>query len=540
MTLRFDRRFFLKGSGGALLGGSIFPQALSQLALAQERAKNDLTLVVFFTANGNCQDFFPNDQELENKTGQDGTPKTSDRNVARDGKVKLYSLRDEYSGRDVSEVFTQKNWGSLLDKLTILRGIDATYRSSHVNGLPLTGYAPDEVSGTAGPKVSIDQCIARHIQSPVLSINCGPQRTANEGQAISFAQTSAGVVPVIPEYDPDTVLSKLFKNVRSDDKGLASFEAQKRRNMESIDHVISLASKNRHFAAKKIDFESYLDQLNDFRKTIEQRSVLRCEKPSLLGEQGPEAPEEGLRRYRDSLHNRFSLSRAKDHLKIVAHAIKCRLPPRIFIVNLKPGGAGGFHKYINYKYGSHDCGHRYLVPKGTGGYDAAGRDDYVKIAEFQGRMIADFVKDLDQVEDGSGRTCLDRTVVLWTNNMGTHSNHQGSGMPIVMCGGKNGIRNGHLIDFRSPYRFDDLGFPGRSGVAYNLLLNTILHLFGVRVEDCEQEKGKVGIGTYEIYNRHNGREFQPRYAWEWKDPAYSYKQYAWHDKLSPLHELLDG
>jgi len=114
------------------------------------------------------------------------------------------------------------------------------------------------------------------------------------------------------------------------------------------------------------------------------------------------------------------------------------------------------------------------------------------------KMYIDLVNKLN-VDDGTGKTYLDNSLVVWTQESGEYT-HAGQGMPIITTGSAGGfLKTGSYIDYRnvSPDWVYETGEAGNSikiysGLLWQQWLGTALQAMGLKPADYE----KNGLGGY--------------------------------------------
>jgi len=114
--------------------------------------------------------------------------------------------------------------------------------------------------------------------------------------------------------------------------------------------------------------------------------------------------------------------------------------------------------------------------------------------------VVGLAKKLD-IEESNGRTFLDNTLIMYTNESG-YNTHQGLGIPVVTMGSAGGFfKTGQLIDFRK----NNAEARGH-GITYNQWLAVVLQSMGL--PRSEFEKGGVqGYGRMKV-----GKDFTGKYV----------------------------
>ena len=94
------------------------------------------------------------------------------------------------------------------------------------------------------------------------------------------------------------------------------------------------------------------------------------------------------------------------------------------------------------------------------------------------------------VDDGSGRTYLDDSLVVWTQESGEYT-HMGQGMPVITAGSAGGfLRTGNYCDYRSTAITLSNGEAGNTtkvfgGLLWHQWLGTALQAMGLSPADYE-------------------------------------------------------
>ena len=121
-----------------------------------------------------------------------------------------------------------------------------------------------------------------------------------------------------------------------------------------------------------------------------------------------------------------------------------------------------------------------------------------------------FMRAMDQITEGNGKTLLDNSCVLITSDLGSSKldNHNGLNMRVLVGGSFNGaFQTGKAIDYQSNYqivkksndnilsRGDGINQDLNGGRPYNELLISIMRGFGLSQPDYMLE-GRKGYGHY--------------------------------------------
>ncbi len=127
---------------------------------------------------------------------------------------------------------------------------------------------------------------------------------------------------------------------------------------------------------------------------------------------------------------------------------------------------------------------------------------YEWIAEV---VVARLLRRMDEVMEGSGRTLLDNSLVLWGNELSF--NHLNYNMPTVLFGTGGGVvRAGRYLDYVDhdrPIRFRQHDGNVVEGVQYNRLLVSLLQAMGLRADEYETSPG-AGFGEARAVDKGDG------------------------------------
>jgi hypothetical protein len=128
------------------------------------------------------------------------------------------------------------------------------------------------------------------------------------------------------------------------------------------------------------------------------------------------------------------------------------------------------------------------------------------------KVFLDLCSKLD-VDDGTGKTYLDNSLVVWTQESGEYT-HAGQGMPIVTAGSAGGFLNtGNYCDYRNPALVSDNGEAGNTmvkifgGLLWQQWLGTALQAMGLSRADYETN----GLGGYPGTMKFVGPSFTKAY-----------------------------
>ena len=131
-------------------------------------------------------------------------------------------------------------------------------------------------------------------------------------------------------------------------------------------------------------------------------------------------------------------------------------------------------------------------------YPAVGERGAPAMQEFtdwQGARVIELLNMLDGTPDVDGRTLLDNTLVVWTNELGWGNAHTHIGTPVMLAGATSHFAQGRYYDFRQDGPTTDARDQiRRYGLPYNRLFMSIFDALGVPQSDYD--KGNGGFGEY--------------------------------------------
>jgi hypothetical protein len=110
-------------------------------------------------------------------------------------------------------------------------------------------------------------------------------------------------------------------------------------------------------------------------------------------------------------------------------------------------------------------------------------------------VYLDLVRKLDAIEEADGKSFLDNSLVMWSQESGALT-HEPISLPIITAGGAAGhFSTGNYVDYRNRAN-KDLHAPRIPGILYNQYLANVLQSMGVPPAEYEVN-GEKGYGlTY--------------------------------------------
>jgi hypothetical protein len=172
-------------------------------------------------------------------------------------------------------------------------------------------------------------------------------------------------------------------------------------------------------------------------------------------------------------------------LDILALALACGYT-RVGTMHFDRGSGGPTFKWdgMNHEYNHHKLSHGKVKDDCFGTSTANGCDDVAgyenmlfEIDKWHAGKLARFLERLDSIVEANGRTVLDNSVILYTNELSNGRAHSFMDLPYIIAGGANGyFKQGEYIGLG---RANNPG--GDDQVApHNKLLNTVVNAMGIQ------------------------------------------------------------
>ncbi|GAC1542041.1 MAG: hypothetical protein NVS3B10_06510 [Polyangiales bacterium] len=295
----------------------------------------------------------------------------------------------------------------------------------------------------AGP--SIDQQIAKRVQLdvPFPTVNCGVLSSSTpltKDHRKSFAYLGERQ-PIPTETDPTRLFGRLFA------PGETAAVAQRRIAQESS--VLDFGAKElaRLRGGLGRDERDKLDVHASAIRDYERRASLIASRPRTGRCTAPSAPAAGL-----DLGNELNVPvLVPAMLDLVALAIACDL---VRVVTMPIGLAATTWRYdwLGIGTNSHDD----IAHKDDGKNDVV-TGQLVQIGRWHAEQVARLALMLDALPSSNGRTVLDDTLIVWSNELAT-GQHGLDDIPVTLVGGAAGRLKaaGGLVD-AGPQTYHRLG-----------------------------------------------------------------------------------
>jgi hypothetical protein len=473
------RRAFLRGLGGFTLALPFLPSICSPRDAKGGPMAGNKLFCAFATHHGGIwqANLWPSDSTLTDKKTYAGH------------EIRRGDLVATTSGSNtvLSPVLTAPSADltpALVAKMNLVRGVDVPFYIGHHTGGHLGNYARNDGNGTDGkvvqemPRPTIDQVMA---WSPSFypDLSSIKERALVAGRRVSYnwsnPSAKTGTIDeqasedsslalfnkiFVPTGDPtrkpivDRVLED-YKRLRNGSRRLSNAD---RARLD--DHMQRLSELQRRLNAKA--------SCGDVPKPTEDSQTVR-------GKMGFDF-DPALQAHAYDLLN-----------DVIVAAFLCGTS-RIAVIN-------GEQTFSNFTGDWHqDIAHKAHLPDGAQQKTIADAHQ-----SFFAGVFVDLIKKLD-IDDGTGMTLLDRSLVQWTHESGPYT-HESVTMPVITAGSAGGaIKTGNYCDYRNLGNFFDKGgFQGatevtNAGLVYNQWLGTVLQSMGLARKDFETD-GNGGYGV---------------------------------------------
>ncbi len=502
---RVRRRLFLQGLGGSVLALPLLPSLLPKSAVAQNTSPVKRFFAIKSYSTQNIIDWFPSREvsgyELRPYGGDGGGNGKDDGTLALNTQLSessgSHAQGGEYFGHeaplsDFSEGISRILGSELrpfLDKLLLLRGLDFLPDTNHNDGGMLGHYAGGSISDQAGNIEgwpTIDQVLAQSSKFYPSTPLGGRSLHLSPGRSNTFSFTEDGD-QVIADTNPRTAFDRLFGNFEPGGE-----EPEVNPNLKLVDRVYEDYARARDgramSSADRQTMERHMSYLSELQDRLQGGgAVTGCTPPDEPASVPANGTDVG------DIQSAFELM-----IDVAVAAIQCDLTRIVTLDVYKAvGKAGG-----NDQGFEHSCASCEGNPNPTDWHRAAHdwdqldqREKVVSINEWIARTVFQRVLERLDVEEDSGETYLDRSVVFWGNELGM--NHLNYSVPVLLAGSAGGyLKTGRYIDYIDwdrNVKFSQHNGMVIEGVPYNRLMVTLLQAMGLSPEDYEREAGQ-GFG----------------------------------------------
>lgn len=387
--------------------------------------------------------------------------------------------------RGPSSALTQ----GLASKMNVLRGLDVPFYLGHHTGGHLGNFARNDGNGSDGvamqsfPSPTIDQLMA---WSPSFypSLQSVKERSLVVGNGLSYnwsnPQTKSGPIqPVSGNKDALDLFQRIFVPGGSTQPDAPADPPVVDRVLEDYKRLRN--GNQRLSVDDRRRLDDHMQRLAELERRLKVRPTAGCKdvKPVTTNT--------------SSLINQSSYSvnpNAQSQVygvlnDVIVAAMMCDTS-RIAVVHVNDtfsGFTGDWHQ---------DIAHR------AGGLASAQQTITDAHQATFAKTFLDLATKLD-VDDGTGRTYLDDSLVVWTQESGELT-HMAQGVPVITAGSAGGfLKTGNYCDYRNPSIVIEGGEPGTparvyGGLLYHQWLSTALQSMGLARTEYESN-GVKGYPT---------------------------------------------
>jgi hypothetical protein len=480
--LSHGRRQFLRGTGGFVLAVPLLPSLLPRTAQAQAQGPALPRFIAFGTEHG-CigeDSMFP---ELSVLTEQENL--YSD-HVIRQGSLRLGSDGSNSSLSKVLAASSGTLTSALAQKLNVLRGLDVAFTMTHHQGGHLGNFADNEGS-SSGDKATqpdkrptIDQVMAwspsfyasdlGSIRKRSLQIGLGGDK-AMSWQYEDTDTRSGNVVPLPTSQSSLELFNAIFvppSGPGEENKRKAVVD----RVLENYKRLTSGAfgDARRISAADKKRLDQHMTRIAELQRSVS--AVASC---------GALATPDDERWGQQVGIDVGAMVRFYQVFNdVIVAGITCGTTriASIHAAETFSAYAGDWHQEI---------AHQNQKPESQKELVAAGQ------TFFEG-VFLDLVSKLDIEEGDTGKTYLDNSLVMWSQESGALT-HEPISLPIVTAGSAAGyFSTGNYVDYRNRTS-RELNTPRLPGILYNQYLANVLEAMGVPASEFEHN-GEKGYGLH--------------------------------------------
>jgi len=511
------RRQFLKGAGGISLGLPFLPSLTSRTAFAADPLPNFRPNLWWMTTDhGGAYEtnFFPNKSMLN-------TPF----NIPNGHGGNWGALKaTNQGGKNVLSPILQADATKLTDarvaKMNVLWGLDIPFYIAHNTGGHLGNYARNDGNGAEGkavqgdPRPTLDHMLAyskgfykdtvgvlyRHIsygypEKEVTWTYSNPSTQNGSIQPAVIVRTSkvlfsrllGGITPTdpnpmpMPNQPPVAVRPSIADRVKI-----------------SYDRLIK--GDRRLSARDKSRLSDHLSQINELERKINEMRPMGGGGGGGggVGSGGgskaackPVAPAEDTAAFITKNDPVSYAKTAAIYNDVVSAALACGTTRILSFptasANFAVGYTGNWHQEVAHQWET------------AGGQDNLRRAYQLVFEKF----FVDLMVKLDSVESAPGRTVLDDTLMVWSQECGMRT-HEATSIPIVTAGSGFGSHNtGRFIDYRSGGGPTGSTNNDRYGLLYNHFLASIALSMGMTAPEFERW-GHKGIGIATVGGSYRG------------------------------------
>ena len=396
---------------------------------------------------------------------------------------------------------------ALVSKMNVLRGLDVPFYLGHHTGGHLGNFARNDGNGDDGrqvqarPTPTIDQIMA-YSSSFYPNLATVKERSLALGSRVSYGwsnpQTRSGTIQeIVGNKDARALFKRIF--VPNDDPAATALPPVVDRVLEDYKRLRS--SNRRLSSGDRQRLDDHMQRLSELERRLKVR--VSCNVQSVTTDTEPYF---GRANYDIDPAAHGEVYRALND--VIVAAVLCDTS-RIATINIDEtfsSYAGDWHQ---------DIAHHAADPGGTAQETIASAHQRMFASTF-----ADLCAKLD-VDAGNGRTYLDDSLVVWTQESGEYT-HDAQGVPVITAGSAGGfLKTGNYCDYRNKAIVLSDGQQGNTaktycGLLWHQWLGTALQAMGV--PRAEYEAATVGgypaerfSGTF--FSNNPPEYFYPASAW---------------------------
>lgn len=485
VTVDASRRMFLRSACGAALAIPFLPSLVSPRSAKAGPTPSPKRFVQMCTQHGGiwAPNMFPGDAALTDKTTHGGHEVRRGK-LVRTTKSGRATLVEGFGG-DVSQAVLSADPAVLTDrvaaKMNVIRGLDITFYIGHHTGGHLGNYARNDGNGDDGksmqgkPRQTIDQLMAWS-SSFYPDLSSIKERSMIVGDRVSYgysdpASKSGTIQQVASAGSSKALFERIFvppdsgaaKRPPIVDRVLASFKG-----LRSSDRRLSTADRTR--------LDEHMQRLSELQRKL--GATASCGSVAV-----PTKDSASLGGSDFSVNPTTQGQYWELFADVLVAAFTCGTS-RIGVMNVP-------ETFSDYKGDWHqDIAHKCAL---------AAQQKTLAMAHqrFFEKVFLDLVTKLD-VDDGSGRSMLDDTLVVWTQESANYT-HEGQSIPIVTAGGAGGaFTTGSYCDYRNLAKkvatSENPAEPKYIGHTWESWFTTVLHGMGLTAAEMEASGyGKKGV-----------------------------------------------
>lgn len=428
-----DRRTFLRGAGGILVGLPLLDAMVSARRASADPVAKPRRLVLWFTPNG--------------------------------------TIYDEWQPQGTGTSFTFRKILSPLEglkkKITVVDGLDMRrggVGDGHQQGMGHLWTGVELLSGdvkggcdncdsagfASGP--SVDQVVAKAVGLPTRpSIDVGARVSDNKNMWTRMAYSAANQ-PIDPEQNPWALFQTLFADsLNPDTQAIARLQEERRTVVDAVlGSYKSLTPKLGQ--DDRVRVEKHLDAVQTMHTQFHAAKTAICSLPTIAA-----APKD-IKAYLKANDNMPALM--KLHMDIVAYALACDLS-RVATFQWDNSVGNTVYTWLGIKADDkvdvggnlETPGHHSLSHIDT--QDSA-RAHLIDINRWHAEQFAYFAKKLDSFDE-NGATALDNSAVVWGNELARGGAHSSDPAPFVIAGSAGGkLTSGRVVTYDKKRPHNDL------------------------------------------------------------------------------------